>query len=570
LITFSSVRKCMSVIQHFPSESRVYTKGAGEVLLGKCTKFLNPQGQEEILNDNLRRQMEDFISGMAKKSLRVLALAHKVTSSIQSDDDYDEVESELTLDALFGIKDPLRPDVKMAVETCQKAGIFVRMVTGDNIETARAIATECGILTEGGVCMEGPEFRRLTPQQLDDVLPTLQVLARSSPNDKFLLVSRLNGHHLPSSEEEWLEQHPGLNWEDRDAILPGYQEEWEASRTKRGTVGEVVGVTGDGTNDGPALKAADVGLSMGLSGTDVAKDASDIVILDDNFASIVKAVMWGRSVFDNIRKFLQFQLSVNVVALTVTFVSAVANYPPPLNAVMMLWVNLIMDTMGALALGTEPPSKSLLDRLPYRRDASLISNVMWKHVLIQSLFQIAVLAYVLLKGADDFGVEKGSNRHLTVVFNVFVFFQIFNEFNARSITSDSDVFRGILKNPIFLFVIVFTIITQYLLVEYGGDFVHTESLSKEQWVKSIVLGALSLPAGGFMRLIPLSESADNFITLPPILSKRIKALQSTEEKSTNHEKSSKLSYYIWLAVVGAIPAIVYMHFGEQWRARLNF
>ncbi len=258
------------------------------------------------------------------------------------------------------------------------------------------------------------------------------VLARSSPHDKYLLVSRLNGNGLPKSKEEWEQQHPELDWEsDKDTVLPGYYEEWASSRPDGG---EVVGVTGDGTNDAPALKLADVGLSMGIAGSDVAKDASDIVIMDDDLGSIVKAIMWGRCVFDNIRKFLQFQLTVNIVALTVTFIGAMSGFEPPLNAIMMLWVNLIMDTLGALALGTEAPSKILLDRLPYVRSTSLINQVMGKHILVQSVYQLLVLSWLLLCGAAEFGVENSSGRHFTVIFNAFVFCQIFNEINSRSIS----------------------------------------------------------------------------------------------------------------------------------------
>lgn len=350
LYTFSSIRKCMSVLlkNGNKDDGISYTKGASEVVLSKCKFYTDKNGKPKKLDVGMRRELVALISDMAKDSLRTIALAHRDLVDIDGAETVEDIEMEMTLDCIFGIKDPLRVDVITAVKTCQEAGIFVRMVTGDNIETAKAIAKECGIYSNGLV-MEGPEFRKLTPAQLDEILPNLQVLARSSPDDKHILVSRLNGHSLPKDKEEWLVRHPNRIWElEKDTLLPGYYEEWLESRPDGG---EVVGVTGDGTNDGPALKVADVGLSMGLSGTDVAKEASDIVILDDKFSSIVKAVMWGRSVFDNIRKFLQFQLTVNAVALSLTFVCALKGFDLPLNAIMMLWVNLIMDTMGALALG---------------------------------------------------------------------------------------------------------------------------------------------------------------------------------------------------------------------------
>ena len=393
--------------------------------------------------------------------------------------------------------------------------------------------------------MLGEEFRKLTPAQLDEILPRLQVLARSSPEDKHILVQRLNGGLMPETEEEWLEAHPGRNYQkERDFLLPGYKEEWAASR---GGVGEVVGVTGDGTNDGPALKAADVGLSMGLSGTDVAKKASDIIIMDDRFSSIVKAVLWGRSVFDNIRKFLQFQLTVNVVALTITFLSAVAGYQPPLNAVMMLWVNLIMDTMGALALGTEPPNKELLDRRPYRRDASLISRPMWRNILCQATYQLVVLVFLLNKGPSMFDCEDGSRHHFSIIFNAFVFCQVFNEFNAREIGDVFDPTKSLSQSPMFLMVIVFTVIAQWLIVEFGGEFTQTYPLSWEEWKFTVALGAGSLPVGFLMRLIPVTEAPHSFAGI---------------ERKNARPLGKSLLTYLLLVLVPVLAAIVYQLYWE--------
>jgi Ca2+-transporting ATPase len=302
---------------------------------------------------------------------------------------FEDIFRQMVLLSIVGIQDPLREGVPQAVKTCQNAGVVVRMVTGDNMITAKAIAEECGIFTPGGIVMEGPAFRKLSKTKMDQVIPRLQVLARSSPEDKRILVKRLK------------------------------------------ELGETVAVTGDGTNDAPALKTADVGFSMGIAGTEVAKEASAIILMDDNFNSIVKAMMWGRAVNDAVKKFLQFQVTVNITAVLLTFISAVSSSDEEsvLTAVQLLWVNLIMDTMAALALATDPPTPSILDRKPDPKSAPLITITMWKMILGEAIYQLAI-TLLLFFGAEKI-LSYTSDREIaqipTLVFNTFVWMQIFNQ-----------------------------------------------------------------------------------------------------------------------------------------------
>jgi P-type Ca2+ transporter type 2C len=262
--------------------------------------------------------------------------------------------------------------------------------------------------------------------------------------------------------------------------------------------GEVVSVTGDGANDGPALREADVGLSMGKYGTEVSKEASDIVILDDNFASIVNSVAWGRAIFQNIRKFLQVQLTVNVVALATVFSSALLGFGAPLTAVQLLWVNLIMDTLAALALGIEPPMKDVLQRRPHGRHAPLITRAMWFNILSMGLLMFIIMMLIL---NTDLIAPHADLARNTILFNVFVFLQIWNEMNCRSVGFDQNIFAGIARSKIFLIIIGASTLIQALIVQLGGGFFSTTPLSAGQWLISIALGALALPFGWLLRAI---------------------------------------------------------------------
>ncbi|KAI2528214.1 ATPase plasma membrane Ca2+ transporting 2 [Homo sapiens] len=488
--TFNSVRKSMSTVIKLPDESfRMYSKGASEIVLKKCCKILNGAGEPRVFRPRDRDEMvKKVIEPMACDGLRTICVAYRdFPSSPEPDwDNENDILNELTCICVVGIEDPVRPEVPEAIRKCQRAGITVRMVTGDNINTARAIAIKCGIIHPGEdfLCLEGKEFNRrirnekgeIEQERIDKIWPKLRVLARSSPTDKHTLVKGI----IDSTHTEQR---------------------------------QVVAVTGDGTNDGPALKKADVGFAMGIAGTDVAKEASDIILTDDNFSSIVKAVMWGRNVYDSISKFLQFQLTVNVVAVIVAFTGACITQDSPLKAVQMLWVNLIMDTFASLALATEPPTETLLLRKPYGRNKPLISRTMMKNILGHAVYQLALIFTLLFVGEKMFQIDSGRNaplhsppsEHYTIIFNTFVMMQLFNEINARKIHGERNVFDGIFRNPIFCTIVLGTFAIQIVIVQFGGKPFSCSPLQLDQWMWCIFIGLGELVWGQVIATIPTSR-----------------------------------------------------------------
>ena len=465
---FNSQKKRSGVLIKKKNESiaHIHWKGAAEMVLEKCSSYYDASGNFFLMDGDAKERFEQVIQSMAASSLRCIAFAHKQVVLHDGKDIAKEklTDDSLTLLGMVGLKDPCRPGVKKAVQDCQNAGVNIKMITGDNLYTARAIAVECGILQPGDnmedAVVEGPVFRNYSDDQRKAKVDKIRVMARSSPFDKLLMVQCLkqNGH--------------------------------------------VVAVTGDGTNDAPALKEADIGLSMGIQGTEVAKESSDIVILDDNFASVATVLNWGRCVYNNIQKFKQFQLTVNVASWPINFVAAVSAHEVPLTAVQLLWVNFIMDTLGPLALATEKPTKELMDKAPVGRTEPLITNIMWRNLMAQALYQIAVLLTLQFKGEVIFGV--GSKVKDTLLFNTFVLCQIFNEFNARKLEK-KNIFEGIHKNKLFIAIIGVTIILQVVMVEFLKKFANTERLNWGQWGACIGIAVVSWPLGWLVKYIPVTK-----------------------------------------------------------------
>ena len=515
----------------------LYAKGAPERVSPFFTKFRVNGGNEENFEDH-KDELTNKQAEFAEDSMRTLIFGYKnlteeeITKAREEnpEDDlafFQSLAKGLCYAFMVGIRDDNREDVPEAIKKCHHAGITVRMVTGDNINTAVAISKDVGIiepnqaaeckniaayyrkyvtekpeeaargLTQGEnpIALEGEIFRVIcggiskvkekdgdlevklnNKEAFKHTVARLKVIARASPEDKFILVFGLK------------------------------------------ELGNIVAVTGDGTNDAPALKQAHVGFAMGIRGTDIAKDAADVVLLDDSFSSIVTACKYGRNIYDCIRKFVQFQLTTNVVAVFMTFLGGIILKDSPLNAIQMLWVNLIMDSFASLALATEDPTDALLDRKPYSRDASILTPMMLLNIFSQSIFQVIVLTVIIFYGDYIFGVPSDrelehftwnnvNGYHFTIFFNIFVYMQVFNSINARKLQKNEyNVFTGIMGNWLYLLIQGIIIVGQIILVTFGGRAVRTHALSVTQHCHCLLIASMTLVWGLFVKLLPIDVS----------------------------------------------------------------
>lgn len=425
---FSSQNKDMSTIVNEDGRLMLYTKGNPEKILSLCS---NVSAEETA---HIQKLMENF----QDKAGRLLTFAHKELACFNGEKQQ-ELEQDLHYDGFVVISDPLSPDVYDSIRDCRRAGIEVKMLTGDNIRTARAIAEELHMLQDGHLAVEAAEIESMSDEELKKALPKISVIARSTPLIKMRVVKLLK-------EEK-----------------------------------NVVAVTGDGINDAPAIKNADVGIAMGIAGTEVTKEASDMVLLDDSFSTIIKAVQWGRGIYENFKRFIQFQLTVNVSSVVVVIASILAGFPTPFTALELLWINIIMDGPPALTLGLEPIREDLLKHPPTKRNANIISRKMLIRIFANGIF--ISIVFMLQHFTNFLGASQ--TEEATVLFTLFVLFQLFNAFNCREL-DDTPMFKNLLNNKLMLGVFLIVLVLQFLITQVGTAVFETTPLSAAMWGKMLL------------------------------------------------------------------------------------
>ena len=450
-LTFSTERKYMATVvkSNLLGKTILYVKGASEILFNNCCDVADPNGSASIANR--RKDIELQLLNYQNQAMRTLGFAYRILEENEVDNIFangrlkDDIK--LTFLGIVAISDPVRADVPDAVKKCIKAGINVKIVTGDTPGTAREIARQIGIWSEKDTpdgIITGPEFGSLTDEVATKRINALKIMCRARPTDKQRLVQLLQN------------------------------------------AGEVVAVTGDGTNDAPALKAAQVGLSMG-DGTSVAKEASDITIIDNSFGSIANAVMWGRSLYRNIQRFLLFQLTINVAACLIVLLGSLLGTESPLTITQMLWVNLIMDTFAAGALASLPPSWSVMQDSPRKNSDFIISARMGKTILITAVLFVIILLGLFITLNHD-GILH--DHELSLFFTTFVLLQFWNMFNAKAFMTGKSAFANMKESKSFLWVAALILIGQYLIVTFGGDMFNAVPLSWSEW--SIIFCSTSI------------------------------------------------------------------------------
>nr|VDD49697.1 unnamed protein product [Brassica oleracea] len=455
---FNSRRKRRGVaVQLHDSQVRVHWKGAAETILASCQWYMD-KDNIAAMDQEKKFHFEKTIDEMSKEGLRCAALAYRNFT------DGDIPESNLVLLAIIGIKDSCRPGISRAIQQCRNAGVKVCMVTGDDLLTAKAIAMQCGILRgtldePANTAILASEFASMSEADREEIAENIVVMGRSSPDENLLLL--------------------------------------EALRKK----GHVVAATGKGIRDAPSLRQANISLAMGIGGTAIVKECSDIIILEDNFTSIVKVIQWGRFLYTNAQRFLQFRLTVNASALIICVVVAVHSHEIPLNVAQLLWINLLTDTFGAWALASEPPMDNLMRRPPVRKGEPFITKLMWAKFVAQVSFQVSALLYLNFRGEsilklENKSLDQANKVKNTVIFNCFVFCQVFNEVECRT-SYQGNTFSGILKNHLFLGTILLNVILQIIVIECLGIFFYTARLNLKQWLISIGIGFFSQVIGRF-------------------------------------------------------------------------
>ncbi|MBU1108829.1 MAG: calcium-translocating P-type ATPase, PMCA-type [Candidatus Riflebacteria bacterium] len=456
--TFSTERKMMGSygLSAAGGEKVLYVKGAPELVLSRCSEILTDKGLQSITH--FADKIAVDLHRTQARGMRTLGFAFLRGLDTQPEGDIDTVARKMIWLGFVAIADPIRAEVPLALNLCRRAGVKVKIITGDNSNTAWEIAKQAGLIELDDVPekihMTGSEFQALSDDAAAGRAMEIKILSRARPADKLKMVRLLQ------------------------------------------QCGEVVAVTGDGTNDAPALNHANVGLAMGKTGTSVAKEASDIILLDDSFPSVVKGIMWGRSLYDNIQRFIMFQLTINVVALGVALTGPFIGIKMPLTVVQMLWVNLIMDTFAALALATEPPHWKVMARPPRRAEDFIVSAPMYRHILgvgaLFYFFLIGFLKYFQRDGTVDVA-------ELSVFFTTFVMLQVWNMFNARALGFDHSAFRRLGENKGFIVILPAILVIQFLVVQYGGTMFRTVPLSFSTWLAIVAGTSLVLWAGELWR-----------------------------------------------------------------------